>query len=573
MRRAAIALLLAAGWPAAAADDAAKDKWVRLSTANFELYTTAGEKTGRETIQYFEQVRGFFQKASPVGLPPEFPLRIVVFKNREQFLAYTANPIEAAYYVAGDRHDTIAIADPSPATYPLAIHEYMHLLIRHSGLRLPVWLNEGWADVYSTLRPVRGGVAVGDLIPARVQALASGDLLPFETLTSVDSSSPDYNEASRAGMFYGESWALAHMLYLAPDYSAGFGKFVMALDRGKTAAEACRIAWDKSSDEVFGDLKNYFARKKLYGRVFETMLGKTEEQPAVSPVSPFDARLMLADLLAAIGRIDKATEQYQALEQQQPGQPAVARSLGYLALESRDAPGARSWFEKAFEEGESDARMCFKLASMEREANAPADRIIAPLQRAVESKPDYTDAQLQLGIVQVAVRDFAPAIQTLLSIRRITPAYATPLFTSLAYAYLRTGDLEQARKNLDAARKWAANPTETSGVDRLAGLIDARSKGPLAPQPGERTVRVSGVLETVDCRPGGTRLHVAVERDAVRTFDLPDPKAVEFTHNGRDSGELRLTCGPQKPMALIVDYAPSSVLEQGSTGVVRGIEY
>src|SRR5260370_7948379 len=27
---------------------------------------------------------------------------------------------------------------------PAAIHEYMHLLIRHSGLNVPIWLNEGF---------------------------------------------------------------------------------------------------------------------------------------------------------------------------------------------------------------------------------------------------------------------------------------------------------------------------------------------------------------------------------------------------------------------------------------------
>ena len=43
---------------------AAADQWVKLATPHFELYTTAGEKKGREAILYFEQVRSFFLEAS-----------------------------------------------------------------------------------------------------------------------------------------------------------------------------------------------------------------------------------------------------------------------------------------------------------------------------------------------------------------------------------------------------------------------------------------------------------------------------------------------------------------------------
>ena len=39
------------------------DPWMRIRSANFELFTTGSERTGRDLIQYFEQVRGFFQKA------------------------------------------------------------------------------------------------------------------------------------------------------------------------------------------------------------------------------------------------------------------------------------------------------------------------------------------------------------------------------------------------------------------------------------------------------------------------------------------------------------------------------
>ena len=40
----------------------AAEQWLKLQSSHFELYTTAGEKKGREAVLYFEQVRDFFQR-------------------------------------------------------------------------------------------------------------------------------------------------------------------------------------------------------------------------------------------------------------------------------------------------------------------------------------------------------------------------------------------------------------------------------------------------------------------------------------------------------------------------------
>ena len=37
----------------------AEDKWIRVQTANFEIYTSQSEKKARETALYFEQLREF----------------------------------------------------------------------------------------------------------------------------------------------------------------------------------------------------------------------------------------------------------------------------------------------------------------------------------------------------------------------------------------------------------------------------------------------------------------------------------------------------------------------------------
>ena len=48
-----------------------------MKSDNFELFTTAGERKGRDVLRYFEQVRGFFRQSTPGHIAATLPVRIV----------------------------------------------------------------------------------------------------------------------------------------------------------------------------------------------------------------------------------------------------------------------------------------------------------------------------------------------------------------------------------------------------------------------------------------------------------------------------------------------------------------
>lgn len=565
LRRASLVVLLLAGSCQAA------DQWLRLVSAHFELYTDGDEKRGRELIQYFEQIRGFFLQVTPTRLAEDFPVRLVVFQNMAELQPYSPRPGTAAYYVRSPKRDYIVLGDLSPESYKTAAHEYTHLIVRHSGLKIPVWLNEGWADVYSSLHAVKGGVAVGDLLPARMQPLEAGQWLDFKTLMSVTQTSPIYNEGDRTGLFYGESWALAHMLFLAPDYKQNFAKFVTALNRGSSAEEACQIAYGKSGDQVFADLKTYLTRKKLYGAVFETKLGGGETVPLVTRITPLISKLALGDLLVATGKADQALAEYAGLEDKSSESPELAEAIGFAALAKQDIPLAYRSFGKAYSLGSADPQMCAILAQMSV-ANRQSPAVAIPmLERALKVKPDFNEARMQLGFLRVANKEYETGIQLLGSLATVSPERAPAVFITLAYAYLQTGDLAQARQNIETAKKWAKADEDVQRLAGLEGLLAAREKLPVPPKPGEKLQTAEGLVDAVECSASGNRIvmQAGVKR---LTFALPDPKAIEFTNVG--GKPLQIKCGAQpQAFKVKVDYAPVSVLEQGITGVVRRLDY
>ena len=561
------------------------------------MYTDGGEKRAREVILYFEQVRSFFVQAAPVRGVTEFPVRIIAFKNAKQYEPYRINSFAAAFYTKGRYRDYIVLGDLETEHMPVAIHEYMHLVVQNSGIKLPVWLNEGWADVYSTLKSMGKKSMVGDLIPGRVQVLLQQKWMPFEALTSVGHDSPAYNEKDRASMFYAESWALTHMLYLSPDYSRHFDKFLLALNSGLATEAACQNAFGKPGAQVFADLQQYLRGSRLYGAVFEVKLTKSEEEATAEQATSFDTALMSADLFAAINKVDRAKAGYEALAAQAPERPEIPQSLGYLAWQKHDLEQARTQFAKAFAAGSKDPQLCFDLALLELQHGDELPQPLAALHRAVQLKPDYVDARLELGLTELKAKQYKEAIADLLLIKRIDPDRAGRYFNALAYSYTQTSNFPEARKQANAALKWDRTDPDKQQTDSLLRYLDSREQAekynsntsnrptaengqtdgrprlarasvaepptfappphgePVNPflKPGQKVLRAEGTAKEVGCN-GGLQFTI-LTNGRLMTFAIPKPDMVLLKHNSAMTFEF--ICGPQKAFPIAVEYIPA----------------
>lgn len=590
---------------------AAAEQWIKLDTPHFELYTSNGEKKAREAILYFEQVRSFFLEATPSKRVPEFPVRIVAFRSEKQFKPYRISEASAAYYTRGRYRDYIVMQDISSEYYPAAIHEYTHLIVEHSGLKLPPWLNEGWADLYSSLKPQGNKSMVGALLPGRVQTLTTTKWLTLDALADVDQGSPYYNERSKAGIFYAESWLLTHMLYLTMDYRPKFSEFLLAVANGHSTADAFQSVYGKSLAQVDKDLNFYARGDRFFGALFDVKLEKSVEDAQVSEVSDFESGLALADLLGVIGKRDEASAAFEELARENPGKPEIEESLGYLAWQSRDTAAAVKHFASAFAAGSKDPQMCFHYAVLERQAGGANKDIVGALRKAVELKPDYLEARLQLGLELVNEKNYKDAVTELRQIKKINPEQARYYFSALAYADMQTGDTAEARKNAESAKQWAKTPEETERADSILHYLDqqqaeaakprfvpapaansaststgdrpvlARHPEPVSPAPGdlapkqllrrdEQLSRVEGLAQRLDCNGASARFHVLVGQKPM-VFDIPDPTNVTIKHS--DESHHDFTCGPQKPFHVVIQYAPSADSKATSAGVIRSMEF
>lgn len=441
--------------------------WTRLTTPHFEMVTTATAAEGREAILYFERVRNFFLQASPLHKTTDKPVRIVAFHSAEEFEAYRSGEMDVAYYATDRRRNYIVMEGIAPGYYPVAIHEFTHLMVDESGLKLPVWLNEGWADVYSTLRPAGAGTfIVGDVIAGRVEELRKDRWIPLRALTVAELGSDLYNEPRDVGMFYAESWALAHMLYLSPAYGPRFASFVAGISAGQSMAQACRGELGKSLEAVEKDLHSYLDGRRLMGLEFHVKAGAAVGEPVVAAaMTELDSTLAKADLWSAIHKDAKAVDEYDWLRRRYPDRPEVDESLGYRAWANGDQSGARRHFELAVKKGTRDARMCFDYARLERAAGDPERRAVTALQRAVWLKPDYAAARIELARVWMEQGQYVEAVEELRRVKAVTPDQAVAYYLAMAEGYWKTGRGEEAKEEARIAKKWARTAGESERAE------------------------------------------------------------------------------------------------------------
>ncbi|MCY3757373.1 MAG: hypothetical protein OXG96_06580 [Acidobacteria bacterium] len=584
----------------ATGDAMASPDWVRIESPHFELFTNAGERSGRRTILYFEQVRDFFLKTGSVGEVPTSPVRIIRFRSPKEFDPYRPYKAASAFYMSSPKRDLIVMGTPNRQTKNAAVHEYVHLLVKHSGAEIPVWLNEGLAELYSTLEPQGKQVTFGK--PARL--LGDRKWLPIRELISVDYDSPHFDESDRTKVFYAQSWALTHMLCLSNQYRERFADFLKGVD-GDTGEEAFRWVYGKTLDQVESDFKRYVVRKRLPTTVYEIRLDKSVEMPKVQPATATEVSLVQAGLLVGLNRREQALEIYRDLARQDPGDWRIPEALGYLASYSGDGDSARRHFARAVELEAANPRLHYDYALLLQEADAEPEVIKPVLRKAIALKPDFDNAHRLLGSVLLLEGKAGMALAQLMRVKQISREEAVHHYQTVAQLYHRLGRIEAARQAAALCRKYARSSEEVDLAEELLewlgmGSEDAPEEAPplAAAEAPEATafapireepdrpvnvpdgvpgalkapsrLEVQGLFSRLDCLGDRARLHLQIE-GGVLPLAILDAASVSVS--GPEGGLVELGCGEQKPRPVTVEYQPFEDLDFGTEGIVKVIQF
>jgi Flp pilus assembly protein TadD len=450
------------------------ENWTKVSTQHFEIDTQLNSRDAMRAAEMFEHTRAVFEQIGLAHSLPDQPLRVIDLSSDAEYSRYLVKPGAYGCYQRGRRGDYIILRDLSPAHDAVAIHEYTHFVVEYSGLKLPIWLNEGVAELYSTLE-VRGSQClIGQAQAGRLAALASYRRLPINALFSADASSRYYNDPAAMQIFYAESWALTHMLALGNGYSPHFNSFVQAISSGDSAEAALRNSYGKSLPRIEADFDAYLRQKSFPTASYAINLQLLAVEPVIGALPKSELDLSAADLLASNAASGpEALDQVRELARRHPNDSGFDETLGYVALRYNQTGEARAHFATAVEHQSEDPATIYNSARLQQAAGA-GEEIIPLLERALALKPDYEPARVDLGFTAAHANRFDLALSTFSQLKTLNPKVAYEVLYTMAYCALQLHRPAEASAYATRAQQQARNAEQRDKADALLRFIDSQ---------------------------------------------------------------------------------------------------
>ncbi len=246
------------------------DRWIEIRSEAFTFYSNAGERQTEKIAKDLELLRKILSDLSP--LPTNFPKPTLVFVFRSdsyfkpyKFL-YKGEPANISGFFSASEHvNHIAIdASSTDLATEIIYHEFIHYYLHSNFPELPVWFNEGLAELYSSFDTDSKYANVGKAIVRHIDWLKNQPMIPLAELLKVDRSSATYNEGTRQGSFYAQSWALVHYLMVgSQERRPNTARFLELLAHNVPPDEAVRTAFEAGYETLERELRAY-VRKMLF---------------------------------------------------------------------------------------------------------------------------------------------------------------------------------------------------------------------------------------------------------------------------------------------------------------------
>ena len=462
-----ILLAIALGSSLLGADASAADgRWTLVRAHDLTVIGDQPVDTLRDIASRLERFRiGVSGLIPDADRPLPVPAVVFVFGTRkamQPFLPLTKSgrPAPLGGYFQRDADvNYIALGlEGFDESLPVVFHEYTHLLLRNAVRSVPVWLNEGLAEYYSTFKVTGDGTTAdaGRPIVPHVRLLRER-YMPIAELIAVDAGSELYDEAARRSIFYAESWALTHYLMVeVPDGPAHINQYVTEIARGRRASDAFFDAFGATPDKFDEQLRQYVAHPAFRWRVLSL---RDRAQSAIDDkgrtLSAGEADAWLGDLQRRIHRTRDAGNRIESAIRADDTAAVTHLALGLLRIEEGRISEAWPALERAVAIAPDDFMTEYAYgASLLREA-AQVDGQVADATALAHSQAALTAATT------------------------INP-YASEAWSWLAYAFMLDDDrLPKAEEAIERAIELAPGRLEYrlrwADINILSGHIaDAR---------------------------------------------------------------------------------------------------
>jgi tetratricopeptide (TPR) repeat protein len=587
--------LLSVPHPAAAA----QAPWIRLSSRNFTIFTDAGEARGRAIAERLESFRRLLVSLFPEsnGRPRE-PETILAFRNDDGLLPFkplygdAPAPVAGIYQSASGLRLIALDASADESSYRIVFHEYVHSVLDAWDVPLPLWLNEGIAELYSTADATGEIGIVGTPIASHVEFFRNRPMPPLDVAFGVTPESIEYNEKSAASYFYAESWAVAHYL----TFERGVG------DRARLKQYAERVAAGEEQAKVFADVfgmvtEDVEREVRLYLRLAELPRTQVRVPPAesdvalrIEPASASDVEAYEGLVLATQGRHSEAEARLTCAADLDRSRALPYEGLGLVALYRNDTTGARAAFAKALEKDPQSFRANYYFARAAILDGAESDDadVVAALMRAVALNPGFAEPYAALSDVARRSGSYPAALDWARRGIALAPG-SGELRLALALAQMSLRDYAASRTNLrqvlateenaairgsaSVALKWME--VYLAAVDSDTASLAARLDVPVAVMTDLPVflylapAAVRGTLRRIECSGSTTTAYVDIDGTPA-VYTSAGKEAIPILTLNHPSTEV-IDCDKRIDRQAVLEIEPRGA--DGRRGILKAIVF
>jgi thioredoxin-like negative regulator of GroEL len=477
-------LLLLATAPASARDKA--ENWLEVRSQHFTVVTNANEKTGRRIADQFERMRLIFNLRLPkLSNESESPIIVLAIKDEKDFRAlepqiYLAKgqlKLGGLFLRTPDKNYILMRLD-AEGDHPYAVvyHEYTHFILGKAAEWLPLWLNEGLAEFYENTYIHEKDVDLGEPSQENLLWLSRNRLLPLATLFTVDASSPYYHDENKGSIFYAESWALTHYLWIK-DY---LEKTKHLTDYGELLRK--KVDPVTAATQALGDLKqlqskleDYIHQERFTYIKMSTRIDVDDSTFKVRALTETQADAVRADFLAYNERVADARPLLDHVLQEDPQNVSAHETMGFLAFHAGRLEEARKWYGQAAKLDSQSyiAHYYFAAISMNADSDPAEDaQVESSLRAATKLNPSFAPAFERLAAFEgMRHKDLEEAYMMALTAVQLDPGNVGYRMT-IANILMEMERATDAATVLRVALKLAKSPAETARIENQLAQVE-----------------------------------------------------------------------------------------------------
>jgi Tfp pilus assembly protein PilF len=463
-----IAMLPAGAAAAAVPECIAQDRWLAVESRRFTLVTNVTERRAQDIATQLErEADAVFRNSHALRDSSGSRIFVIAIADSACFEAFRLRHQSRAVALGGFFHPSLLggylIFNAGLPWYEFetVCHEYVHALVNRQIGNLPLCLNEGLAEYFSTFRANGSGIEYGHAIDEHCERLQHDRLMPMDELFSINGSSPSYWEGERRPMFYAESWALVHYLNSTQDLRERFDRFLTRLKRGEAPRGAFGASFPSESWYGIQDkLKRHAAVRQPPRRELPPGNGRLIES-RVSAMRRADVYARLGAVLLEVHDDDRGKGEA-CLEAALGVDSRCALALAYLGWNA-DAGGrteeAESYYDRAThaDPGNAEVWLVSGMGPLVRvngvhDAAWASRQVMAGRERlrhALALDPDNAEALAQFGWAFLIDNRAREAVSPLRRASQALPTRAD-ILTNLIVALAGSGGTAEAKDLLEA---------------------------------------------------------------------------------------------------------------------------